>query len=184
MDNFESIKSHHSGSKACSQSSKHYDAPIVARQKRAKAEAARAAILFAEKQSALERMEAMTRKEAARQKAVMDEEAAIFKTKMNLLQIKKELAIAEAEARVYEMDEAGSQVIEDGLPQLTADYSDRINDYIKQQSQLIDKGNIADVEPDTSTLARLHSSQKQNYLNCLQAHRNLSLLHTTKDKGT
>ncbi|KAL3884483.1 hypothetical protein ACJMK2_024621 [Sinanodonta woodiana] len=96
-------------------------------------------------------MEAMTRKEAARQKAVMDEEAAIFKTGMNLLQTKKELAIAEAEARVYEMDEAGSQVIEDGPPQLTADYSDRINDYIKQESQLIDKGNkgnIADVEPD------------------------------------
>ncbi|KAL3867554.1 hypothetical protein ACJMK2_040441 [Sinanodonta woodiana] len=102
----------------------------------------------------------MTRKEAARQKGVMDEESAIFKTEMNLLQTKKELASAEAEARVYEMDEAGSQVIEDGPPQLTTDYSDKINDYIKQQSQLIDKGNIADVKPDTSTLARLHSSQK------------------------
>ncbi|KAL3875144.1 hypothetical protein ACJMK2_038081, partial [Sinanodonta woodiana] len=52
-------------------------------------------------------MDAMTRKEAARQKAVMDEKAAIFKTEMNLFQTKKELAIAEAEARVYEMDEAG-----------------------------------------------------------------------------
>ncbi|KAL3884674.1 hypothetical protein ACJMK2_024791 [Sinanodonta woodiana] len=67
---------------------------------------------------------------------------------MSLLQTKKELAIAEAEACVYEMDEARSQVIEDGPPQQTANCSDRINDYIKQQSQLIDKGNIADAEPD------------------------------------
>ncbi|KAL3867339.1 hypothetical protein ACJMK2_044549 [Sinanodonta woodiana] len=117
MDNFESIKSHHSGSKACSQSSKHSDAPSVARQKRAQAEAAMAAILFAKRHAALERMEAITRKEAARQKAVMDEEASIFTTEMNLLQTKKELAIAEAEARVYEVDEAGSQVIEYGPPQ-------------------------------------------------------------------
>ncbi|KAL3874267.1 hypothetical protein ACJMK2_037307 [Sinanodonta woodiana] len=122
-DDKRSIKSHHSGSKASSQSSKHYDAPSVARQKRAKAEAARAAILFTKQQAALARMEAMTRKEAARQKTVMDEEEAIFKMEMNLLQIKKELAIAEAKARVYEMDEAGSQVIEDGPPQLTANYS-------------------------------------------------------------
>jgi hypothetical protein len=110
-------------------------------------------------------MEAMTRKEAARQKAVMDEEAAIFKTEMSLLQTKKELAIAEAEARVYEMDEAGSQVIEDGPTQQTADYSDRIKEYIKQQSQLIDKGNIADVEPDkvssgTMTSEPLHDVQR------------------------
>jgi len=164
-DDKRSIKSHHSGSKASSQSSKRSDAPSVAGQKRAKAEAARAAILFAEKQAALERMEAMTRKEAARQKAVMDEEAAIFKTEMSLLQTKKELAIAEAEARVYEMDEAGSQVTEDGPPQQTADYSDRIKEYIKQQSQLIDKGNIADVEPDkvssgTMTSEPLHDVQR------------------------
>ena len=88
-------------------------------------EAARAAILFAEQQAALERMDAMTRKEAARQKAVMDEEAAIFKTKMSLFQSKKELAVAEAEVCVYEMDEAGSQVIKNDPPQQTADYSDR-----------------------------------------------------------
>ncbi|KAL3886051.1 hypothetical protein ACJMK2_026074, partial [Sinanodonta woodiana] len=59
---------------------------------------------------------------------------------------------------------AGNQVIKDGPPQQTVDYSDLIKEFFKQQSQLIDEGNIADVEPDkvssgTMTSEPLHDVQ-------------------------
>ncbi|KAL3859459.1 hypothetical protein ACJMK2_009679 [Sinanodonta woodiana] len=126
-------------------------------------------------------MEAMTRKEAAPQIAVMDEEAAIFKTEMSLIQTKKELVIAEAEERVYEMDEAGSQVIENGPLQQTANYSDRIKEYIKQQSQLIDEGNIADVEPDKVSSGTMTSQPLNNVLRPTGEDQNLDFPYEVRE---
>ncbi|XP_062592960.1 uncharacterized protein LOC134254474 [Saccostrea cucullata] len=116
--------------------------------KRAKAQAARISIQYAEQEIKLRKMKAEIEEReklmAAKEKANMERAKAEFEAEMHLLSIKKEAAAAEAELRVFQEEDQGSLFADlpgtEGGDELLSDrqFSDtrRVLDFSAEQNNL------------------------------------------------
>ena len=125
------------------------DVSSLVKKTRARAEAEKANLAYAEKQALILKqraeMEQEAAQEAARKKAEMEQEAARiarkeaeFKAELELLESRKKAAAAEAEARALEYNESRDGDFDENLPNQTEDPLQRVQDFIDQhQSPVI-----------------------------------------------
>ena len=126
----------------------------TARQKRAKAEAAKAKIAFAEQQTLIKKQQASMQAEQVQMEAKLHAEQAQMESKiktekakiqatnaaleadLDLLATKGEAAAAEAEALALEEDGNRSQDLEGELPLPKMDSNELVQNYVNQQAEL------------------------------------------------
>ena len=118
--------------------SRRSDTSSLVKRKRAKAEALKASVAFAERQAALLKQEAQMEATAARRKAEMELKKAEIKADLTLLESRRIAAVAQTEARILEEDGsqtgAASQDQRSQLPEEEADPYQRVQDYVEEQS--------------------------------------------------
>jgi hypothetical protein len=118
--------------------SRRSDTSSLVKRKRAKAEALKASVAFAEKQAALLKQEAQMEATAARRKAEMELKKAEITADLKLLESRSVAAVAQTEARILEEDGsqtgAASQDQRSQLSEEEADPFQRVQDYVEEQS--------------------------------------------------
>ncbi|XP_068209384.1 uncharacterized protein [Palaemon carinicauda] len=147
-----SSKSIRTSESGCSRGS---DLSSLARRKRAKAEAARVKIAYAEKQAMIFKQEAMLEEQVTLRKLEIEQEAAHadrekaeLKATLNLLEIQREAAAAEAEACVLECD--NSQAVSH-LPEETEDPLQRVQNFVKNHPGPVEFPEPANQQDKTQT---------------------------------
>ena len=155
-----STKSHKSGSKATSRTgstSTKSSTSSLAKRSRAKAEALKASIRFAEQQMAIEKQQAEYKERAIREEAELKGKEAELKARIareeaelnaekTFLELQKETAAAEAEARAYEQSNHGDSVSE--LPSETEDPKQRVLEYVNQQADEVQNSALNEEKGD------------------------------------